>query len=335
MRPQILFPLFAPVTVLPGVGTRIAKLIERLAGPRVVDLCWHLPSGLIDRRYTPKIAQAEIGRIATLTVTVVAHRPSPGPRRPYRILCRDETGEIELVFFHAKPDYLAKVLPEGSRRAVSGKVESFGGHLQMTHPDHIAPAEDLARLTTVEPVYPLTAGLTLKPLVKAVRGALARAPELPEWLDPALRERHGWLGWRAALMAAHAPTRMEDLSPSAPARARLAYDELLANQLALALVRRQQRAQRGRALRSDGRLRAKALATLPFRLTRSQEQAVSEILGDMAHETRMLRLLQGDVGSGKTVVALLAMLNAVEAGAQAALMAPTEILARQHFQTIA
>ena len=335
MRPEVLFPLFAPVASLPGIGPRYAKLVERLAGPHVVDLCWHLPSGIIDRRYAPKIAQAEPGRIATITLEVNGHEAPRGPRRPYRIYCSDETGQLDLVFFHARPEYLTKVLPEGSRRVVSGRVETFGGRLQMTHPDHIGPLEELHKLKAVEPVYPLTAGLTLKPMSKAVQAAVSRAPALPEWIEPAYLERQGWQAWCEALRAAHQPQGPGDLEPDRPARARLAFDELLANQVALALVRHHQRSQRGRVLKGDGHLRGKVLGALPFALTASQTRAAEEIAADMARETRMLRLLQGDVGSGKTVVALLAMLGAVEAGAQAALMAPTEILARQHHQTIA
>jgi ATP-dependent DNA helicase RecG len=335
LRPEILFPLFAPVTSLPGVGPRSAKPIEALAGPQVVDLCWHLPSGVIDRRYAPTIAEAEPGRVATLTLRVGPHLAPRNPRQPYRVACSDDSGEISLVFFHAHADYLTKVLPEGETRVVSGKLERFGGRLQMTHPDHIGPLAELARMKSVEPVYPLTGGLTLRPLGKAIRAALERAPEPPEWLDPALVAREGWPAWRAALGAAHAPEGPEALSPLTPARRRLAYDELLANQLALALMRHHQRAQHGRALRGDGRLCDKVIAALPFELTASQRQAGSEIAADMASEARMLRLLQGDVGSGKTVVALLAMLGAVEAGAQAAIMAPTELLARQHFHTLA
>ena len=335
MRPEILFPLFASIGVLPGVGPRTAKLLEGLTGPHVVDVCWHLPVALIDRRYAPTLGAAEPGRIATLTLRIGAHAAPHNPRQPYRVHGSDETGEIDLVFFHARSDYLAKVLPEGETRVVSGRVELFGDRLQMTHPDHIGRLEDLERLKTVEPVYGLTGGLTLKPLSKAVHAAVARAPELPEWLDPAHQAREGWPAWRAALATVHAPTNAADLEPTTPARQRLAYDELLANQLALALVRHHQTAQRGRAVSGDGSLREKVLTALPFDLTGSQRQAVDEILTDMAQPARMLRLLQGDVGSGKTVVALLAMLAAVEAGAQAAMMAPTEILARQHYKTIA
>ncbi len=335
MRPEILFSLFAPVTALQGIGPRFAKLFERLAGAQVADLCWHLPGGLIDRRYAPKIADAEPGRVATITLRVGQHAAPHNPRQPYRVFCSDDTGELTLVFFHAKPDYLAKVLPEGEERVVSGKVELYDDRLQMTHPDHIGKLAELAALKSVEPVYPLTTGLTPKTVSKAVGAALERAPELPEWQDQALRRREGWPAWRAALATAHAPQGPEDLAPGTSARRRLAYDELLANQLALALVRHHQRSQRGRALGGDGRLRDKALTALPFALTASQQKTLAEITADMAREARMLRLLQGDVGSGKTVVALLAMLTAVEAGAQAALMAPTEILARQHYQTIA
>jgi ATP-dependent DNA helicase RecG len=335
VRPEILFPLFAPVTSLAGVGPRFGKLIERLAGAHVVSLAWHLPTGLIDRRFSPKVADAPPGAVVTLTVTVDGHVAPPNPRQPYKVRCRDDTGFLHLVFFHPKGDYLARMLPPGEVRVVSGRVDRFGAELQMTHPDHIGRAEEIAQLQTVEPVYPLTAGLTGKVVAKAVRSALQKLPDLPEWLDPAHQRVQGWPAWRDALLVAHRPEREADLLPTTPPRCRLAYDELLASQLAVALVRAQQRRLPGRPTRGDGRLREKALAALPFDLTTSQRQAVAEIESDMASAQRMLRLLQGDVGSGKTVVALLAMLIAVEAGAQAALLAPTEILARQHHATIA
>ena len=335
MRPEILFPLFAPATSLPGVGPRYAKLFEGLVGgPAVLDLCWHLPSGIIDRRYGPPLAEVIPGCIATLTVTVGEHRAAASRRQPYRVLCYDDSGSLDLVFFHAHADYLMRSLPPGQTRVVSGKVEVFHDRLQMTHPDHIAAPEEAASLKAVEPVYPLTAGLSLKVVGKAVHAALERLPEVPEWLDAAQRQREGWRPWAEALREAHAPGEEHDLSPLTSSRRRLAYDELLANQLAIALVRDRQLRQKGRCLKGSSHLQERVLASLPFALTGSQCQVVAEITADMAAEHRMLRLLQGDVGSGKTVVALLAMLAAVEAGSQAALMAPTEILARQHFATI-
>ena len=335
MRPQILYPLFAPVTSLAGVGPRLGKLYERLGCPNLVGLLWHLPSGIIDRRYAPKVSAAEVGKIATLVLTVDGHEPPGNPRLPYRVRCRDETGVLFLVFFHARRDYLEKVLPVGEVRVVSGRLERFRDRLQITHPDHIGTLAELESLKGVEPVYPLTAGLTLKLMGKSVRAALARAPELPEWIDPAYRAQQGWASWHQSLAKAHAPDSEADLDPLTKPRARLAYDELFANQLAVALVRAHQRRLSGRPIKGDGHLRAKVIAALPFVLTRSQKDAVRDILADMAGETRMLRLLQGDVGSGKTIVALLALVNVVEAGMQGVLMAPTEILARQHFQTIA
>ncbi len=334
MRPESLFKLFAPVTSLPGVGPRLGKLIATVAGEKVVDLLWHLPSGLIDRRYAPTIAAAVPGSIATLTVTVDSHAPPRTKRLPYRVACTDGTGRITLVFFHAKDEYLAKILPPGEMRVISGKIEKFGEELQMAHPDHIVPLAERERIQSVEPVYPLTEGLSLKVVAKAVAGALERIPDLPEWQDPAFLRKNLFPTWMEAIRAVHAPTSEDDLSMATPARRRLAYDELLANQLALALIRQNLRDLKGRPLQGDGALRAKIEAALPYRLTYSQIQAIDEILGDMAKPFRMHRLLQGDVGSGKTIVALLAMVGAVEAGTQATLLAPTEILARQHFATI-
>jgi len=334
LRPEILFPLFAPVTSLRGVGPRIAKLMEKLAGPNVVDLIWHLPREIVDRRFSPKVATAPSGRIATLDLRVERHEPGRG-RRPYRVWCCDDTGSLALVYFHARPDYLARLLPPGEQRIISGSVERYDDIPQIMHPDYVLTAAEAETMPRIEPVYPLTAGLTLKTLGKAVREAVARAPELPEWLDAAYRARQGWPSWRDALRQAHAPRELADLEPGSPARARLAYDELLANQLALGLVRLRMRRVPGRPVSGDGRLRRLVRDALPFALTPSQETALREIGADMAGEHRMLRLLQGDVGSGKTVVALLAMLIAVEAGGQAVLMAPTELLARQHYATIA
>ncbi len=334
MRPEILFPLFAPVTVLPGVGPRFGKLLQRLAGPAVVDLLWHLPNGIIDRSFTPKIKEAPEGAIATIRLQVDAHLKPRNPRQPYRVRCRDETGFLHLVYFHVKGDWLDKLLPVGATRWVSGRVERFNNEIQITHPDHVLAPEEFQRMKPNEPVYGLTAGLPLRTVQKAVDAALARLPKLPEWQEPSLLQQRRWPGWAQALASAHAPAGPAELLPEAPARQRLAYDELLANQLAIALVRAHTKRLPGRSIKVAGKLRQKVLDGLPFSLTASQRQALAEIAGDMASPARMLRLLQGDVGSGKTVVALIAMLDAVEAGAQAALMAPTEILARQHFATL-
>lgn len=335
MRPEILFPLFKDITGLAGVGKRTADLIEKIAGPKVVHLALRLPVSIVDRRYAPKLADAIPGRIVTLRVTASEHIAGKNRRQPYRIFVHDDTGELELTFFHAKQDYLVRMLPPGEERLISGKLETYYDRLQMTHPDHIGLTSDADRIMRAEPVYPLTAGLTAKVMQKAVEQAMKHAPELSEWQDGPWLAKQKWPDWLTALKSAHAPESSLDLEPDAIPRQRLAYDELLANQLALLLIRRNARKLLGRSLQGDGQLIAAARAALPFDLTAGQETAVADILKDMRAGDRMLRLLQGDVGSGKTVVALMMLLNAVEAGAQGAIMAPTEILARQHFETIA
>ena len=334
MRPSILFPLFAETRTLPGVGPKIAKLIESAAGTRLLDLIFHLPSGVIDRSYRPKLIAAEEGRILTAEVNVLDHIAPRDRRQPYKVRCSDDTAMIELVFFHAHADYLKKQLPIGQKRVISGRAERFNGNLQMPHPDFIVTPEEAATLPQQEAVYRLTEGLPSKSMSKAVRAALEKVPDMPEWLDPAFKKSRGWDSFLEAIEAAHNPKSEEELALLSPARMRLAYDELLANQLALVLIRNAMRGIKGRSIKGSGELRAKAIAALPFTMTDTQKQALSEIDADMEAPTRMLRLLQGDVGAGKTVVAFLALLSAVEAGMQGALMAPTEILARQHMASL-
>jgi ATP-dependent DNA helicase RecG len=331
-RPDILFPLFGEIEGLPGVGAKTAKLLAQMGVERPRDLLFTLPHSGIDRRFRPTIHSLTLPATATVEVTVGRHVPPRTRSGPARVVVQDAETSFQLVFFHARGDALQKQLPTGQRRVVSGKVELFDGVAQMVHPDHILRPEEAASLPEFEPVYPLTQGLTQRAMGKAAQGALDRAPELPEWIDPALRAREGWPGWREALCAAHGPKREADLAPTAPARQRLAYDELFAHQLTLALARRVERRGKGRASVATGRLQSRVLAALPYRMTGAQERAIREIFADMAAETRMNRLLQGDVGAGKTLVAFLALLVAVESGGQGAMMAPTEILARQHLE---
>ena len=333
-RPFILDPLFRSLTVLPGVGPKTVRLFENLiGGGKVLDLLWHKPVDFVDRSYAPAIADAENGKICTLRLTVQKHFPSPKRSLPYRVWCSDETAAMNLVFFNANKDWLEKQLPVGKTLYVSGRMEVFQGNRQMVHPDAIT--DDPATIERIEPVYPLTAGLTNKAVRKAVHGSIALLPALDEWLDPAYKKLKRWPDWQDAVRSLHNPADAVDLSPKHPARERLAYDELLANQLSLALVRRKLRRQNGRAWKPTGELHARLEKALPFKLTGAQTRALAEIDADMKEPLRMLRLLQGDVGSGKTVVAAMAMLNVLECGAQAAIMAPTEILARQHAQSFA
>jgi ATP-dependent DNA helicase RecG len=333
VRPAILDRLFAPATALAGIGPQLGRLFERLTGPLVLDLLWHLPSGLIDRTDSPAIAALQPDRVVTIRVRVEGHEPGTG-RRPYRILCSDNTGILTLVYFNVKSDYLSRLLPVGSERIVSGLVEFYNFRPQIAHPDFVLRPDELDKLKPLEPVYPLTAGLAPRVVQRAVAAAVERAPELPEWIDPALKARRGWPDWRQAVQRVHAPESEADLLPGAAARERLAYDEIFASQLAVALVRARRHRRPGRSMAGTGALVTKVEAALGFALTGAQRLALAEIAADMAAPQPMMRLLQGDVGSGKTIVALLAMLIAVESGAQAALLAPTEILARQHHATL-
>jgi ATP-dependent DNA helicase RecG len=340
MRPPVLNSLFASLTSLSGVGPKLVRLYARLLdreAPRVVDLLFHLPSGTIDRRARPKLRDVQPGQIVTVAVTIGKHRPGP-PRRsraPYRIYASDDTGDITLTFFNPRRDYLEKQLPEGELRYVSGTAEFYDGMLQMVHPDRVVDEAGFAALPLVEPVYPLTEGLALGNVRRAMDSALKRLPDLPEWQDEAWVARERLPAFAAALRHLHRPAEPHDIVPENPAWARLAYDELLAGQLALALMRAHMRRQTGRGTASEGRLRARILKALPYTLTHSQQKAIDDIITDLARPHRMLRLLQGDVGSGKTVVALTAAAAVIEPGRQAAFMAPTEILARQHYATIA
>jgi ATP-dependent DNA helicase RecG len=333
LRPALLDRLFAPVTTLPGIGPQLGRLIERAAGGLIVDLLWHLPTGLVDRRASPSVTQLEDGGIVTLKLKVERHEPGMG-RRPYRVICYDGTGFITLVYFNVKGDYLERLLPKGSERIVSGKVEFYSGIPQIAHPDFVVPLDQAEKLKPIEAVYPLTAGLPPRVVQRAVAGAIERAPKLPEWIDGSLRQQRGWPSWNEAIAAAHEPQSEADLSPDTKTRERLAYDEIFASQLAVALVRARRQRRRGRATEGTGALSKKTEAGFGFALTQSQRLAIAEIAAEMKAPLQMMRLLQGDVGSGKTVVALLAMLIAVESGAQAALMAPTEVLARQHHATL-
>ncbi|MCB1365157.1 MAG: ATP-dependent DNA helicase RecG [Rhodobacteraceae bacterium] len=333
-RPEQLFPIFAGLETLEGVGPKTAALLGQLDIETPRDLLYSLPYALVDRRRRESVRGAELPCTLTVQVTIGAHRPPRSRGGAYRVHVEDARTDFQLVFFHARGEYLQRLLPTGARRLVSGRLELFDGMAQMVHPDHVLPLEEAGEIPDFEPVYHLTQGVTQKVMFRAVRGALTRAPDLAEWIDPELCRRNGWPGWRDAMRAGHAPAGADDLAPTAPARERLAYDELFAHQLTLALARRRERRARGIESHATGALQGRVLAALPYRPTGAQSRAIAEITADMAAPERMNRLLQGDVGAGKTLVAFMALLVAVEGGGQGVMMAPTEILARQHLYAL-
>lgn len=339
MRPDRLNPLFAPLQSLAGIGPKILVHYNRLLDPsqgdaRIIDLLLHLPRGAIDRRVKSNLAQSVVGEEGTFKVRVIETRFGLRTRAPSRIVVEDDSGDLTLVFFNAEKARLESMLPKGAIRYVSGKIELFDGMRQMVHPDRVLDENAYSRLPPYEPVYPLTDGLTQRGIGRAVNEALLKIPDLAEWQDEEFIKRKNWPSFKAALSSLHRPQTVDDVSPLAPSRLRLAYDELLASQLALQLMRAKMKRDRGTSRIGDGALIAHIRNALPFTLTKGQEQALADIRSDLASPERMLRLVQGDVGSGKTVVALLAMTSAIEAGYQAALMAPTEILARQHYERL-
>jgi ATP-dependent DNA helicase RecG len=333
-RPELLYPLFAELDTLDGIGPKTARALAGLGVERPKDLLFLLPHSGVDRSRKASVRDVVPPVTVTVEVEVGAHFPPRG-KGPYRVMVRDNALEFQIVFFHARGDFLQKLLPTGQRRLVSGRVELFDGVAQMAHPDHILRPEEAADLPAFEPVYPLVAGVTQKLLARSVAASIARAPDLPEWIDGPLKTREGWPDWRAALLATHAPQGNADLAPTAPARQRLAYDEFFAHQLTLSLARQTLRRAKGMVSRGTGALQARVLASLPYAPTAAQTRAIAEIAGDMESPLRMNRLLQGDVGAGKTLVAFMALLVAVEAGGQGVMMAPTEILARQHLESLA
>ena len=334
MRPNILYPLFASIESLKGVGTKYSKLINKLCGEKIIDILFHLPINIVDRTYNEPLINAKDGKIWTGVVTITEHIPPQTKKHPYRIYCTDGTAELVLVFFKVYTDSIEKNYPLGGKRAISGKLEYFNGMWQMSHPDYSVLAEMLPQIMRLEPVYPLTAGVTNKMVCRLVENGLKNVPALPEWLSSDSLGDLEYIDFKSALNRVHHPKNPADLLPSSTARRRLAYDEILSNQLALALIRQKVREKNGRSFIGTGELYKKAIENLPFKLTSAQETALAEIAKDQNSSHKMLRLLQGDVGSGKTVVAFLSMLKVIEEGAQAALMAPTEILAKQHYETI-
>jgi ATP-dependent DNA helicase RecG len=331
-RPEALFPLYADLETLEGVGPKTARAFATLGVEKPKDLLYLLPHSAVDRSRKPSIRDVVPPTTVTVEVEVGGHFPPRAKGKPYRVMVRDAATEFQLVFFHARGDYLQTLLPTGQRRLVSGRVELFDNIAQIVHPDHVLRPDEAKDLPPWEPVYPLTAGITQRVIAKAAEASLARTPALPEWIDGPLLAREGWPDWQTALRAAHAPQGTGDLAFTAPARQRLAYDELFAHQITLALARSQLRRQKGQITRGSGMLQAKVLKSLPYAPTSAQTRALSEIALDMENPLRMSRLLQGDVGAGKTLVAFLALLIAVEAGGQGVMMAPTEILARQHLE---
>ena len=334
MRPFILDPLFQSIQRVHGIGPRFAKALEKLAGPCVLDLLFHWPISAVDRRSIRKIDHLEAGSVATIVGKVTGTTFAQYPGRPSKVTISDDTGSVTLTFFKNPGGYLQKNFPLGREIAISGRIELYNGVPQMAHPDKITDAESVADIALLEPIYPLTQGVSNAILTKAEQACLNKLPKLPEWLDKDLVAREKWPTWDVALDLIHHPKEIEALSPQYDARRRCAYDEVLAHQLALGLIRQQQKEQKHAPIIPNKEVVQAAIANLPFTLTQGQQDVLADISADLKQPFQMCRLLQGDVGSGKTILAFIAAIQVISAGKQAVLMAPTEILARQHLHSL-
>ncbi|MDC3208601.1 ATP-dependent DNA helicase RecG, partial [Pelagibacteraceae bacterium] len=334
MRPKILYKLFSNIISLKGIGPKNAKVIERLCGKYVIDLLFHKPSTYIDRRNSPKIVDLEEGKIATIIVTIDSHSPSFNKRMPYRINCTDDTGAISIVYFNLRGPYLKKIFPVGRQKVISGKFEKFNENFQITHPQHVVDLENLDNVKKIECIYPLTAGLTSKTIQKSINSALINLDPLPEWIPDDKIKGNNWPNWNEAIKKIHNPVNTSD-SVNSLFLERLVFDELLAQQLTIRLIKNKISHTQGIPIKRNNKLIKRLEENLDFSLTNDQLKTIDEISSDQSKPNKMLRLLQGDVGSGKTIVALFAMMQCLENEKRSILMAPTEILAEQHFNTIA
>ena len=334
MRPKILYKLFSNIISLKGIGPKNAKVIERLCGKYVIDLLFHKPSTYIDRRNSPKIVDLEEGKIATIIVTIDSHSPSFNKRMPYRINCSDDTGAISIVYFNLRGPYLKKIFPVGRQKVISGKFEKFNENFQITHPQHVVDLENLDNVKKIECIYPLTAGLTSKTIQKSINSALINLDPLPEWIPDDKIKGNNWPNWNEAIKKIHNPVNTSD-SVNSLFLERLVFDELLAQQLTIRLIKNKISHTQGVPIKRKNKLIKQLEENLDFSLTNDQLKTIDEISRDQSKPNKMLRLLQGDVGSGKTIVALFAMMQCLENEKRSILMAPTEILAEQHFNTIA
>ncbi len=326
MRPEVLNPLFKSVDTFHGIGPKLSQWIQSLCGSRVIDVLFHLPSGLNHRPLLTSFPHETT--LGTLQITTTAHKIPRLKRLPFVIEASSPIGDVKIVFFHYHTSSLTKKFAIGSKLWISGHFVPEEQGLKITHPEYVE--SDKSKIPEIETVYPLKAGANGKVIRRLIAQILPTLPDLPEEIDLDMLHEQHWSSWKTAIFQVHQPKHIEDLAAFAPARQRLAFDELFANQIALHLIRQHNQQQNGMSLP----FRNKIHLDLPFSLTTAQNRCLTEIRQNLASPQKMTRLLQGDVGSGKTIVALLAALQAIENHTQAAFLVPTDILARQHFEKI-
>ena len=330
--------LLTPLKKLSGFTDRSMKLYERLLLKRsldfekelkVIDLLYHKPEKVLFRKENPDLRTVQDGDLITVKVVVDDYKIPYKNYQPHKILCHNQTGFITVVYFKML-DYMKPMFKEGNEIVISGKVEKFNNELQMTHPDYV----NNQNIPNYEQIYPLTAGLINKNLRQNIQKILQKIPDLPEWLPNDLLFENGWKSWKESILSMHNAKNDNELLDNSPYIERLAFDELLANQISFNLVKEKIKLENQKDIfvNKNNSLKKYFLELLPFELTNDQKKVIKEIEDDLYSQKRMLRLVQGDVGSGKTVVAFLSMLPFLENHKQIAFMVPTSILATQHFE---
>ena len=321
--------IFEDVSKIKGVGKKLSIYLKKKKIEKVNDLLWDLPYSFTDRTEIVSLNKLEIGKIVTAKVKVIKYNFPRIRNLPNKIKCKDEFGEIDLVFFNSREGYIRKVLPINEWVVISGKIGFFGNKYQITNPDYITKIDNLDYVNKIIPKYTLTEGLTEKTYRKIIESVIKNLPELNEWHDQDLLKKMKFPSWKNSIINLHDPNNSRNLN--SVYYKRLAYDEIFANLLFLSKNRYKIKKIKKNKKKFTKLYSSKLTSQLPFKLTKNQISVCEEIDSDLKSSERMYRILQGDVGSGKTIVALLACLNVIESNFQTALMAPTEILAQQHF----
>ena len=325
---------FNPVSKVKGIGPKIKKLFNEKKIDTNIDLIFNFPYGLIDRTHCPKLNNLEVGKISTIFVKVRKHNFPRIRRLPNTVQCFDETGEINIVFFNSRENYIKEILPINSEVIISGKVNFYKNKYQITNPDYVTSINNEEKVTKIMPTYASLKGISNKTINKIYENIIKEIPDVPEWHRDHIIKNNKWFSFKDSLIQLHNPKKIEDLDKNSLTYERISFDEIFSNLLIFAQIKKKIATiyKKPKLFSSDQKL--KLIKNLPFTLTKDQETIIKEIDDSLKSDKKMIRLLQGDVGSGKTIISIITGLNVVAAGYQVALMCPTEILATQHLNLI-
>ena len=319
--------LLSDLSLLKGVGTKTSNLLKKKKVNTIFDLLWKLPKSYTDRSLSSKIKDLKIDEIQTITIIPLKYSFPRVRNLPNRVLCKDDTGEIDCVFFNSYEGYIKKILPIGKEVTISGKIKYFRNKYQLTNPKYIS--EDSSIIKQKHNSYSLTEGISEKVYNKIILQIINNLPEIEEWHSKDILKKFNNIGWNDSIKKLHEPENIGKFKENFYQR--LAYDEIFSTFLVNSEIRKKIKRIKKTKKNFNINKQNEIISKLHFSLTKDQNKTLSEINKDLCSENKMFRLLQGDVGSGKTIVSLLSAFNTINSGFQVAVMAPTEILARQHF----